>query len=543
MNIKQAKDYIENTVRLYLKKNEFGEYRIPVVRQRPVFLLGAPGIGKTAVMEQIAQELSVALVSYSMTHHTRQSALGLPFISHKEYEGMQYEVSEYTMSEIIASIYEVMEESGIKEGILFLDEINCVSETLAPSMLQFLQYKVFGRHKVPEGWVIVTAGNPPEYNKSVREFDVVTMDRLKVLSVDADYQVWKEYARERGLHTAILNFLELKKEYFYKIETTVNGRSYVTARGWEDLSEILKLYEEEGMKADESLIGQYLHNDRIVREFAAYYDLFNKYKKEYQTEEILNGMVSEQTVERARVAPFDERLSLLGMLMDKVTSEIRENMETSDYLEELFKGLKAIKTAAEKDDRAKAGAVNVSGSGAAAADNAEGTGTAAAGNAEGARAAAALPSLESMLDKQAKGRRKQMDSMQKAGSLSEEEKRKDNRIIRFLTKAQKAVYMESQLSSLEAFQIVKDKFEGELSDMKQETMKIKERLENLFAFVQGAFSEGNEMLILVTELTVNHNSARFISRFGCDAYQKHNEQLMLSERRNLLQEEIAALDL
>ena len=250
MNIKQAKDCIENTVRLYLKKNEFGEYRIPVVRQRPIFLLGAPGIGKTAIMEQIAQELSVGLVSYSMTHHTRQSALGLPFISHRQYGGRETAVSEYTMSEIIASVYEVMEESGTKEGILFLDEINCVSETLAPSMLQFLQYKVFGRHSVPEGWVIVTAGNPPEYNKSVREFDVVTMDRLKVLSVDADYPVWKEYARERGVHAAILNFLELKKEYFYKIETTVNGRSYVTARGWEDLSGILALYEEEGMKVE-----------------------------------------------------------------------------------------------------------------------------------------------------------------------------------------------------------------------------------------------------------------------------------------------------
>ena len=173
MNINQAKNYIKNDVRLYLKKNEYGEYRIPLVRQRPIFLLGAPGIGKTAIMEQVAEELQVALVSSSMTHHTRQSALGLPFIRHKEYEGMEYDVSEYTMSEIIASIYDVMEQSGVKEGILFLDEINCVSETLAPSMLQFLQYKVFGRHKVPEGWVIVTAGNPPEYNKSVREFDVV----------------------------------------------------------------------------------------------------------------------------------------------------------------------------------------------------------------------------------------------------------------------------------------------------------------------------------------------------------------------------------
>lgn len=508
MNIKQAKDYIENTVRLYLKKDEFGEYRIPVVRQRPIFLLGAPGIGKTAVMEQIAQDLSVALVSYSMTHHTRQSALGLPFISHREYEGMQYDVSEYTMSEIIASIYDVMKESGVREGILFLDEINCVSETLAPSMLQFLQYKVFGRHKVPDGWVIVTAGNPPEYNKSVREFDVVTMDRLKVLSVEADYRVWKEYAQERGLHTAILNFLELKKEYFYKIETTVNGRSYVTARGWEDLSEILTLYEEEGMKVDETLVEQYLRNDKIVREFTAYYDLFNKYKKEYQTEEILNGTRSEQTVERARIAAFDERLSLLGMLVDKMMSEIRENMETSDYLSDLFTGLKAIKNAAEKQT-------------------------------EGEKSV----TVEEMLEKQADARKKQMEASLKAGNLSETEKRKNNRIVRFLEEAKKELYLDGQKDVLDAFAKVKAKFEKELSEMKTETMKIKARLENLFSFVEEAFAEGNEMLILVTELTVNHNSARFISRFGCDAYQKHNENLMLTERQTLLKEEIAALDL
>ena len=508
MNIKQAKDYIENTVRLYLKKDEFGEYRIPVVRQRPIFLLGAPGIGKTAVMEQIAQDLSVALVSYSMTHHTRQSALGLPFISHREYEGMQYDVSEYTMSEIIASIYDVMKESGVREGILFLDEINCVSETLAPSMLQFLQYKVFGRHKVPDGWVIVTAGNPPEYNKSVREFDVVTMDRLKVLSVEADYRVWKEYAQERGLHTAILNFLELKKEYFYKIETIVNGRSYVTARGWEDLSEILTLYEEEGMKVDETLVEQYLRNDKIVREFTAYYDLFNKYKKEYQTEEILNGTRSEQTVERARIAAFDERLSLLGMLVDKMMSEIRENMETSDYLSDLFTGLKAIKSAAEKQT-------------------------------EGEKSV----TVEEMLEKQADARKKQMEASLKAGNLSETEKRKNNRIVRFLEEAKKELYLDGQKDALDAFAKVKAKFEKELSEMKTETMKIKARLENLFSFVEEAFAEGNEMLILVTELTVNHNSARFISRFGCDAYQKHNENLMLTERQTLLKEEIAALDL
>ena len=53
-----------------------------------------------------------------------------------------------------------MEQTGLKQGILFLDEINCVSETLAPTMLQFLQYKTFGNQAVPEGWVIVTGRQP-----------------------------------------------------------------------------------------------------------------------------------------------------------------------------------------------------------------------------------------------------------------------------------------------------------------------------------------------------------------------------------------------
>ena len=348
MNIKQAKEYIRNTVDLYLKKDGFGEYRIPVVRQRPIFLLGAPGVGKTAIMEQIAQELGIALVSYSMTHHTRQSALGLPFIETKEYGGLEYKVSEYTMSEIIASIYDVMRESGIREGILFLDEINCVSETLAPSMLQFLQYKVFGRHRVPEGWVIVTAGNPPEYNKSVRDFDVVTMDRLKVLDVEAEYGVWKEYAGNQGIHNVVTSYLELKKEHFYKIETTVKGRSYVTARGWEDLSQILTLYEEEGLTVDETLVGQYLRNERVVKEFTAYYDLYQKYKKNYHVEEILKGEAPEEAFIRAKAASFDERLSLLSMLMDKMLGEIRERMETADYLNDLMVPLKALRGLAEK---------------------------------------------------------------------------------------------------------------------------------------------------------------------------------------------------
>ena len=153
-------------------------------------------------MEQISKECEIGLVAYTITHHTRQSAIGLPFISTHIYDGNEYSVTEYTMSEIVASVYNKIEESGLKEGILFIDEINCVSETLAPAMLQFLQYKTFGNHAIPEGWIIVAAGNPPEYNKSVREFDVVTMDRVKKIEVEPDFSVWKEYAYVQDIHPA-----------------------------------------------------------------------------------------------------------------------------------------------------------------------------------------------------------------------------------------------------------------------------------------------------------------------------------------------------
>ncbi len=504
MNVKQAKEYIKNAVKLYLKKDEFGEYRVPVVRQRPIFLLGAPGIGKTAIMEQIAQEMGIALVSYSMTHHTRQSALGLPFITQKEYGGTAYSVSEYTMSEIIASIYETMEESGWKEGILFLDEINCVSETLAPAMLQFLQYKVFGRHRVPEGWIIVTAGNPPEYNKSVREFDVVTLDRLKVLEVEPDYQVWKEYAAKKRIHKAILSYLELKKEHFYSMEMAAKGRSYVTARGWEDLSEILQLYEEEELPVDETLVGQYLRSERIVKEFTAYYDLYQKYKRDYQIGDILAGMPSQRAVERAKKAAFDERLSLLGMLLDRVMADMKQIMEKSAYLSDLRQLLKGVGKAASGDNG---------------------------------------QAVAAQLEKYAEGRRTVLEKQQMANALSDGDRKKHRQVIGFLEEGRRELSSAGEMQGEAAYGLVKEKYNQEVAQMKQDTGRVQTELHSLFVFAEKAFGEGNEMLVLVTELTVDSEGAQFIAAFGSEDYSRHSGELMLSERRDNIQEQIAALNL
>ena len=77
MNIKRAKQEIKDTIRAYLMKDEYGDYELSSIQQRPILLIGPPGVGKTQIMEQISQECQVGLVAYTITHHTRQSAIGL----------------------------------------------------------------------------------------------------------------------------------------------------------------------------------------------------------------------------------------------------------------------------------------------------------------------------------------------------------------------------------------------------------------------------------------------------------------------------------
>ena len=340
MNIKEAKQEIVNTVKAYLCKNAEGEYRIPAIRQRPVLLMGPPGIGKTQIMEQIAEECGIGLVSYTITHHTRQSAVGLPMIKTEEFDGKEYSVTEYTMSEIISGVYKAVKEQGHREGILFIDEINCVSETLIPTMLQFLQCKTFGNQKVPEGWIIVAAGNPPEFNRSVREFDMVTYDRLRVINIDADLEVWREYAREREIHNAILSYLDIRPQNFYSVMADVDGLKFVTARGWEDMSSLMYVYEELGISINAGVVGEFLHNEDIAEDFAAYYNLYNKYRDDYGINNILAGNATSDIYRRMINADYDERLTVVNLLLDTLNKHFKYAAELKADTDSWYKSIK-----------------------------------------------------------------------------------------------------------------------------------------------------------------------------------------------------------
>lgn len=486
MNIEQAKEEIKHTVSAYLMKSEAGEYRIPAIRQRPILLIGPPGIGKTQIMEQIARECRIGLVAYTITHHTRQSAVGLPFIKEEEFDGKVYSITEYTMSEIIASVYKKMKDTGLKEGILFIDEINCVSETLAPTMLQFLQCKTFGNQSVPEGWMIVAAGNPPAYNKSVRDFDMVTLDRVRYMEVEADFSVWKKYAGTQKIHNAILSYLKLRPNNFYRIEADVDGMQFVTARGWEDLSNLMETYEMLGTDVDESVIHEFVHHREVAEDAAAYFDLYRKYQDDYGIPEILKGKVPPGVFARIDAAGFDERISVVSLLLDGLTQLFTLAGREKYLTDAWYAFLKTYRSAL-------------------------------AGEEDAAGCYEAL-----LLQKEAEAGLKK-----KEGFLTPKEKQDSEILLKYL----KENRPQKKEAKKECFEEAKRGFDGQRAVLERAEQTAADALESAFDFMECAFHSGQEMVVFVTELTIGPESSMFLKEHSCERYLTYNEQLLIGTKR------------
>ena len=491
MTIQDAKEEIKRTVKAYHQRDENGKYKIPVEKQRPLFLMGPPGIGKTAIVEQVAEELKINLISYTITHHTRQSAIGLPFISRKKFGEKEYAVTEYTMSEIVASVYEQIERSGIQEGILFLDEINAVSETLSPTMLQFLQYKTFGMHRVPEGFVIVTAGNPAEFNKSVRDFDIATLDRLRQIDIEEDFQSFKDYAYQSSIHSAILSYLEIKKDRFYFVRQDIEGKHYVTARSWEDLSKMLYAYEELHYPIDKALCMEYLSDPELAEDFSLYYSLYQKYKEKYHVPEILRG----NEVKDKRLfleAPFDEKWSLLSLL----NAALQEAFRT--YAKE--KSLHAMLFAFLKDVKVK--------------------------NAE--------EQVGNKIEEEIRNERARLSGWREARILSSEEEGLHLSYIRGLENFSRTLKEEGGGA---AFSFLKAKFQKMEEERQERIDEAGKMLSNALRFLGETFGEGQEMILFLTELVKSRYTLLFLSDIGNDTYNQYNQYLLLKDKQKSLQEE------
>ena len=202
--------------------------------------------------------------------------------------------------------------------------------------------------------------------------------------------------------------------------------------------------------------------------------------------------------ERAINAAFDERLALLGMLLDQIGAELQRVMEGDRLLQTLFGVLKAVKAEAAQEGAA----------------------------------------LNAILDAAIAVQEETLEKGKLSNALSGEQQRILQRICGILEEEKQQVRLADG-----GFAVIKQDFDVRRAAQKAAAMLAGEHLEHLFSFCESAFSDGNELLILVTELTIHPHSADFISRYGCEKYFAHNAALLLHERELDLLQQIEALNI
>ncbi len=334
----QAKEEIRNGIKAYLSKDANGNYFYDFVNRTPFYLEGPPGIGKSEIVAQVASELGIGFVNYSVTHHTRNSVIGLPVIENLE-DGGKY--TEYTMSEIIASVLRE-KEKGHTEGILLLDEFNCASEILMPVMLAFLQTRNIGLYKIPDEWVIVLCGNPSEYNQNAKRFTPAIMDRVRRMELLPDIDCFLEYAKTRNFHPLVLDYMKLYPASLYKVTNDKTGTQTVTPRGWENLSRTMQAYEYAGMEFNRRVILQYIKSSEIATDFWNFYWLNRNSFTDVQMNSIIEGNYSKDLLklfEQGDVQFLDSSLDLIEKgLIKSISYETPK--KASAKISNVFKFLK-----------------------------------------------------------------------------------------------------------------------------------------------------------------------------------------------------------
>ena len=336
--------------------------------------------------------------------------------------------------------------------------------------------------------MVVAAGNPPEYNKSVREFDVVTLDRVKKVDIEEDFGVWKEYAYRRGIHGAILSYLEIRREHFYRVEATADGLQFVTARGWEDLSELMQVYESLGIPVDRQVVEQYLQLPQVASDFANYLQLYDKYKQVYRVDELLSGTWEPVRAAELRDAPFDEKLGVLGLLLSRLADGARSAYRLDALTDALHADLLCIR--------------------------------------EGESSLAALADEKRAALTAKRGSSADKDAL---FVLSREVERLDS--------YRQTIALE-KVPENEQFDRLKALFSADVDARAAAVDKTDAELANAFAFLDAAIPDSQELVLFATELTANWFTSWFIQNFGCEAYFAHNKRLLFDDTQKQLLHDI-----
>ena len=198
------------------------EVLLNIAPVRPVFIWGAPGIGKSALVEQFADEVGLPCVSLLGSQLAPEDIIGIPRI--------KGETSEFLPPKMIAR----------KEPyVLFLDELNACSQEVQKAFYSLIHEHRIGEYHLPEGSIVIGAGNRAQDSAIVKTMSSALVNRMFHVQLKVNPAQWLSWAYENGIHPWITEYIRQRPDHLFS-EPPKTEEPYSTPRSWHMLSDALK---------------------------------------------------------------------------------------------------------------------------------------------------------------------------------------------------------------------------------------------------------------------------------------------------------------
>ena len=195
-----------------------------VATVRPVFIWGAPGIGKSAIVRQFAADVGLECVSLLGSQLAPEDIIGVPQIV----EG--------------CSIFCPPRSIAREEPYcLFLDELNACSHEVQKAFYSLILERRIGEYRLPDGSIVIGAGNRAQDNAITRPMSSALVNRMFHVELTANSRVWLEWAAQNGIHRFVYDYICSRPDHLWA-QPPKTEEPFSTPRSWEMLSDILHSY-------------------------------------------------------------------------------------------------------------------------------------------------------------------------------------------------------------------------------------------------------------------------------------------------------------
>jgi len=200
-------------------------------KQRPLFLWGPPGIGKSELVASIAEELGGICIDIRLGQMEPTDIRGIPFYN-KDSGKMDWAPPVELPDEELASQYPIV--------VLFMDEMNQAAPAVQGSAFQLVLNRAVGKYRLPDNVVIVAAGNRESDKGISYRMPTPLANRFVHLEMRADFDSWQLWAVNNRIHKDVVGYLSFAKQDLSDFDPRSSGRSFATPRSWTFVSQLLE---------------------------------------------------------------------------------------------------------------------------------------------------------------------------------------------------------------------------------------------------------------------------------------------------------------